>query len=253
LFDAVTGIENTAVGSLALPSNTNALESNTTGSANTASGSGALGGNTIGGNTIGSSNTAIGVYSLLANTTGGQNTAAGVYALSSNTTGSFNTSIGDNALFNNASGINNIAVGYNAAFNVSRGNSYNIHIGSRGSSGDNTTIRLGTPGTQISFFVAGVRGVTRGNSDAGPVVIDSNGQFGTLSSSRRFKGDMEDMGASSHNLMRLRPVTFRYKQPFVDGFKPIQYGLIAEEVAQVYLDLVAHQLRQMMERPPQES
>jgi hypothetical protein len=39
--------------------------------------------------------------------------------------------------------------------------------------------------------------------------------------------------------MRLRPVTFRYKQPFDDGTKPIQYGLIAEEVAEVYPDLVA--------------
>jgi hypothetical protein len=40
--------------------------------------------------------------------------------------------------------------------------------------------------------------------------------------------------------MRLRPVTFRYKQPFADGSKPIQYGLIAEEVGEVYPDLVAH-------------
>src|SRR4029077_8779523 len=38
----------------------------------------------------------------------------------------------------------------------------------------------------------------------------------------------------------LRPVTFRYKEPFADGSKPIQYGLVAEEVAEVYPDLVAH-------------
>jgi len=37
-----------------------------------------------------------------------------------------------------------------------------------------------------------------------------------------------------------RPVTFRYQKPFADGSKPIQYGLIAEEVAGVYPDLVAH-------------
>jgi hypothetical protein len=72
------------------------------------------------------------------------------------------------------------------------------------------------------------------------VVIDSNGQLGTTSSSRRFKEDIEDMGAASRDLMRLRPVTYRYKQPFADGSKPIQYGLIAEEVAEVYPDLVAH-------------
>jgi hypothetical protein len=41
------------------------------------------------------------------------------------------------------------------------------------------------------------------------------------------------MGDASSGLLRLRPVTFRYKKPFNDGSKPIQYGLIAEEVAEV--------------------
>ena len=45
------------------------------------------------------------------------------------------------------------------------------------------------------------------------------------------------MGDASNGLMSLRPVTFRYKQPYKDGSKPIDYGLIAEEVAQVYPDL----------------
>ena len=69
------------------------------------------------------------------------------------------------------------------------------------------------------------------------VVVDSNGQLGTISSSRRFKEDIQDMGDASSGLMRLRPVTFHYKQPYQDGSKPIDYGLIAEEVAEVYPDL----------------
>ena len=48
------------------------------------------------------------------------------------------------------------------------------------------------------------------------------------------------MGDTSSGLLRLRPVTFRYKKPYADGSQPIQYGLIAEEVAEVYPDLVAH-------------
>jgi len=32
-------------------------------------------------------------------------------------------------------------------------------------------------------------------------------------------------------------VTFRYKKPFDDGSRPVQYGLIAEEVGEVYPDL----------------
>jgi polyhydroxyalkanoate synthesis regulator phasin len=46
------------------------------------------------------------------------------------------------------------------------------------------------------------------------------------------------MAAASDGLLRLRPVTYRYKQPYADGSKPIDYGLIAEEVAEVYPDLV---------------
>jgi hypothetical protein len=37
--------------------------------------------------------------------------------------------------------------------------------------------------------------------------------------------------------MKLRPVTFRYTQ---ERAGPLQYGLVAEEVAQVYPELVAH-------------
>ncbi len=48
------------------------------------------------------------------------------------------------------------------------------------------------------------------------------------------------MGEASSGLLRLRPVAFRYQKPFDDGTKPIQYGLIAEEVEEVYPDLVAH-------------
>jgi hypothetical protein len=130
-------------------------------------------------------------------------------------------------------------VGASAASNVSNG-SNNIHIGSQGFTNDSGTVRIGTPGTQTSFFAAGVRGVTTANNDAIPVMIDSAGQLGTVSSSRRFKRDIQDMGDASRGLMRLRPVTFRYQKPFADGSEPKQYGLIAEEVGEVYPDLVAH-------------
>ena len=40
--------------------------------------------------------------------------------------------------------------------------------------------------------------------------------------------------------MELRPVSFRYKQAQADGLKPLQYGLVAEEVAQVFPDLVVY-------------
>jgi hypothetical protein len=139
----------------------------------------------------------------------------------------------------NITGHDNIAIGIGAAESVSSGNSNNIHLASPGTFVDSGTIRIGAPGAQTSYFAAGVRAVTTANNDAIPVVIDSAGQLGTVSSSRRFKDDIQDMGEASSGLMHLRPVTFRYKKPFADGSKPIQYGLIAEEVAEVYPDLVA--------------
>ena len=68
-------------------------------------------------------------------------------------------------------------------------------------------------------------------------MVGSNGNLGTTSSSRRYKEDIQDMADASSGLLRLRPVTVRYKKPYTDGSQPIQYGLIAEEVADVYPDL----------------
>jgi hypothetical protein len=227
LYANTTGSENTANGDTA-------LWANTTGSDNTATGSAALDSNTTG-----SVNTASGALALRGNTTGSGNTAVGEIALGYNTIGNINTAVGQQAGLTYATGSNNIAIGYLAAFDVSSGNSNNIHIGNPGASSDSGTIRIGTDGTQTSFFAAGVRAVTTANNDAIPVVIDSAGQLGTISSSRRFKEDIQDMGDASSGLLRLRPVTFRYQKTFADGSKPIQYGLIAEEVAEVYPDLVA--------------
>jgi hypothetical protein len=238
-----TGMQNTATGAGALLDNTTggfntaagsgALSSNSTGSSNTATGAGALQANTTGGY-----NPADGGVALNNNTTGTENVASGDGALQANTTGSYNTAIGESALSYNTTGGANIAIGSFAATDVSKGNSNNIHIGSLGEAGDSGVIRIGS-GSQTSFFAAGITGTKTGLSGAVAVLVDSNGQLGTSSSSRRYKEDIRDMGEASSDLMRLRPVTFRYKQPYADGSKPVDYGLIAEEVAEVYPGLVA--------------
>jgi hypothetical protein len=227
LANNTTGDFNTAAGS-------DALRTNSTGSYNTATGSSALPVNTGG-----SFNTASGALAMQFNTTGSSNTGLGYGALDLNSNGGNNTAVGYNALSNNTTGGNNIAVGSTAAANVGSGGSNNIDIGSPGTSSDTGAIRIGNPGNQVAFFAAGVRGVTTGSNNAVPVLIDSNGQLGTVSSSERFKEDIRDMGNISDGLMQLRPVVFRYKQPFADGSKPIQFGLIAEEVFKIYPELVA--------------
>jgi hypothetical protein len=223
LFNSTAGSANVAIGE-------NTMYSNTSGGGNTAVGHAALVNNTIA-----SQNTAIGYQAMYYNT-GGTNAALGYNALLNNATGNNNTAIGAGSLLN-STGSNNVAFGSQAGSNILSG-SNNIDISSLGSSSDSGVVRVGTPGTQTKIFISGIRSVTTGNNDAVPVVIDSNGQLGTASSSKRFKEDISDMDAASDGLFRLRPVTFRYSRPYADGSKPIDYGLIAEEVAEVYPDLV---------------
>lgn len=64
------------------------------------------------------------------------------------------------------------------------------------------------------------------------------GQLGINASSRRFKENIAAMDDASADLMRLNPVTFNYLDGLDDGQKFTQYGLMAEEVAAVYPDLV---------------
>jgi hypothetical protein len=254
LFHLTTGGYNTAVGYLSLGAN------NTTGSLNTAVGAGTLLANTAG------RNTATGAAALLSNTTGSSNTANGTLALFRNQNGINNTAIGDDALYSNVDGINNVAigdsallqntggfentaighqalnsnfgagntaVGYFAGQNLTTGND-NIDIGADGVAGESGVIRIGRAFIGTAY-IAGIRGVTTQNADAIPVLIDSAGQLGTASSSRRYKQDISPMDKSSEAILALRPVRFHYNS---DKTRTPQFGLIAEEVAEVNRDLV---------------
>ena len=235
------GSSNTASGASALRSNTDgifntasgfeALTSNTTGFRNTATGVFALSSNTEGifntaigasaltSNTEGISNTASGDGALFSNTTGRSNTAGGVVALADNTTGSSNTAVGTSALRGNTTGSSNIALGFSAGQDLRAGDN-NIYVGNPGVAAESNTIRIGDGSIHTSAFIAGI-----------PVAGVS---------SKRFKEDIRDMGQASTSLMQLRPVTFRYRKEYDAGDHRLQYGLIAEEVAEVYPELVVH-------------
>ena len=186
-------------------------------------------------------NTVLGDDALLLNT-GEVNTAIGADALHGNTTGSGNTAIGANALLSNTTGDRNIALGNSAGLNLTTG-SNNIDIGSAGGAAEANTIRIGKTRVlqeqppryfQDRTFIAGIHGVTTANN-AIPVVIDSAGQLGTVSSSRRFKRAIKPMDKASEAILSLKPVTFHYKS---DKTATPQFGLIAEEVAEVNPELV---------------
>ena len=234
LFDNTTGGFNTANGALALASNirgfyntaigANALFKNVS-DVNTATGASALYHNETGFN-----NTANGAFALFRNTHGSGNTAIGVEVLVKNRIGFENTAIGDHALENNINGTFNVAVGAFAGANLGTVHGHgdnNIYIGSRGAGDESNTIRIGSPGTHTATFIAGISGVTVAGGVG--VVIDNNGQLGTITSSERFK--------VSEAILALKPVTFRYKHK-VDPDGIPQFGLVAEDVEKVNSALV---------------
>ena len=152
LFSNTDGIANIAVGPTALFSNTsgnfnigigwNALRQNTTGGFNVALGHLALVSSTSGGintaigsgalssNTIGGENTVVGAFSAQDNTTGNGNSIFGAGTFRSNTQGSFNTVIGRNSLDDAVSGDYNTVLGYASGDGVIIG-SNNTILGSR--------------------------------------------------------------------------------------------------------------------------
>src|SRR6185437_4321193 len=112
----------------------------------------------------------------------------------------------------------------------------NIVIGGRGVQGESNAIRIGGGvfgvGPQTAAFIAGING-TAVVGDA--VVVDENGQLGTVASSARFKKNIKPMDKTSEAILALEPVSFQYRS---DSKGTPQFGLIAEEVAKVNPDLV---------------
>jgi len=260
-----TGAQNTALGF-------NSLIYNNTGASNTAAGSNALAANVSGSNNVGlgasalsnnasgSSNTAVGTQSLVNNGIASNNTAVGFQTLFNHTTNCCNTAVGSQTMMNDTTGQDNVAVGNNALASNNTGNrniaigssaggqitgSNNIAIGHQGIAGESNAIRIGTPGAHLNTYIAGISGTSA--TGGSQVLIDSTGHLGTFSSSRRYKEDIREIGDATNRLMDLQPVQFRYRQPASDGSKPLQYGLIAEDVATVFPELVVRDVNGRIE------
>jgi len=229
LFNNTTGNSNTGEG-------WRALFQNTTGARNTASGREALLSNTTG-----FENTATGSAALENNTTGNDNTATGFAALNGNTTGALNTANGTGALVN-SNGDLNIALGFGAGVNLATGNN-NIDIGNLGVATEANVIRIGTEVAVTDPFgvihpahtATHIAGISGAAVVGDTVVVDGNGQLGTVASAVRFKKEIRPIDNTSEAILALKPVRFQYK---TDRKGMPQFGLIAEEVAKVNPDLV---------------
>lgn len=191
--------------------------------------------------TSGSSNVAIGQNAMEPLTTGQGNVAVGAFALNALVDASHNIAIGHFALSAGANAGPNIGIGYNTGINYTGVESRNICIGYdvEGTTGETNTTRIGTAtglSAQTACFIGGIFGVTVGGSGIA-TFVDSNGQLGTVVSSRRYKDQITDIEGDSGKILNLRPVTFVYKN---DSSREKKFGLIAEEVEEIMPELVAY-------------
>ena len=244
LVDNTTGWSNTAVGGDGLSANTTglentamgaaALESNTTGSGNVAVGAGALSYRTDASYQLQGANTAVGYYALgytgaeWGTGSGGDgNTAMGDRAMEYNVDGSFNCAFGLLALSadnGETDGSGNTAIGNRAGYGLRTGVG-NVYIGEQERARD--------PNENYHTYIHNINTTSVSGGAADTVTIDLNtGLLGHLTSSRRHKEDIKAMDSTSELLYRLRPVTYRYKKE-IDRDQALDYGLIAEEVAEI--------------------
>jgi hypothetical protein len=272
-----TGEFNTAIGSGALNANTTSSDNVAVGDSALASYNGtnvgidgfntALGSIALTALTEGFQNTAVGRRALQSLTAGDNNTSVGWRSGNSLATGNNNTLLGRQAGANyNSNESNNIVIGGGTLGTAGEDNV--IHIGSNlPSHGINVsgggvlqsfTIGSGFTGGGIQYLqlfgssisIASGFSTVNGNSSCfiggiynqSPligshlVLVNSNGKLsdGTLSS-RRFKKDIAAMDKASEGILALKPVTFHWKN---DNTNEPEFGLVAEEVAEVNLDWI---------------
>jgi hypothetical protein len=229
-----------------------ALRNNTTGDFNTAIGADALRENTTSGANLAVGDSALSSYNGTTVGIDGFNTALGSIALSDLTSGFQNTAVGRRALEFLTVGNNNTVMGWRAGDSLTTGDG-NTFLGfqagaNEGPNVDNV-ICLGTRGdtqpagqtTSGRTYIGHIVGVTTGGPfPSVPVLIDQDGQLGTVSSSRRFKEDIEPIDQGSEAILKLKPVRFHYKNRDIKSDLTPQFGLIAEEVEQLNRDLVVY-------------
>ena len=189
-------------------------------------------------------NNAFGRNALLNNVDGDENDAFGDDAMEENTTGSQNTAMGDDALDGNTTGNGNTAVGKEARNSIIDGND-NVVLGHNAGIGivhasRNIAIGSGVSGPFADFddtcFIGSIFGeIVSDPGSQTAVFVDQFNVVGIFNSSRRYKHDIQPMDKASETLYRLKPVSFKFNS---DWKGTTQYGLIAEEVAEVDPQLV---------------
>jgi hypothetical protein len=109
-----------------------------------------------------------------------------------------------------------------------------------GSAGETGVIRIGDLGTHTTCYIQGVDTVVTAGA-AVPVLVDADGQFGTVSSAKKYKKNIVSISEeSSARIYGLNPVTFNFikTQRNDDGTEVTQFGLLADDVIKTIPEIV---------------
>ena len=183
--------------------------------------------------TSGTANTIIG-YAAGSNINAGKNNVGiGYNSLALCTTGTSNNVFGVNSLSKILTGNNNIIIGSSSGNNYIGAESNNVIIGNlnTGTTSESNTIRIRTT-TITREFITGNYSSTA--TSGVPVYVNSSSQLGTPTSSNRFKENIVD--AKNYNFSKFCVANFNY----IDDPDNIQDGLIAEEVVDIYPELIGY-------------
>lgn len=212
-----------------------ALLNGTSASDNVCIGSGAMGAGIV----VGGANVAIGSNALSAVTggagAGSSNVVIGYQAATTMTTGKNNVILGPQAGATN-NGNYNVLIGDIVDITGTENICINATVGA-----ESNSIHIGAPTNHSAYTSCYVGGIYNQNADAGgtphAVYVGSGNKLGKNPSSRKVKENIVDM-TGTEVIYNLRPVNFTYISKAT--FKPKQWGLIAEEVAEVLPELAGY-------------
>jgi hypothetical protein len=204
---------------------------NTTGNFNTF-----IGNNAGPANTTGISNTFVGRFAGVGNTTGAQNSFYGTNAGQTITTGQNNTMLGYQTGNSNTTGSNHVILGANA--NCSSGATSCIVIGS----GVN-----GVTSSSVTFQAL------RSTSGGAQMLQIGTGEIITMSSSKKFKENIQPIEIDTSGIYQLEPISYDMKNEYSNeclkekakvleaegrANRSREIGLLAEDVYKLFPELV---------------
>jgi hypothetical protein len=196
--------------------------------------------------TTAASNVVVGHNALNHILSGSSNIAMGQTTLSGVTTGGFNLGVGENSLYTLTTGNYNVGVGYHTLYYVTGSNNVALgymagkyHTGSNSlwiDNADRTTLALGirkslvygTFGADSSAQYVRINGylmATGTTSSTGTgMVMGTDGRIYMLTSSLRFKKNIQDFNTNFRQILNVNPVSYEYKSTNAPDI-----GYIAEE------------------------